>query len=221
GTDRPPLLIRVWLSQGNVLFALGRVEEGRSLWNAALAEADRAGEAELTAACRIYLARGDLLLAEGAGIPEQVIATVTEAMARLTADKLHRALALTVIGLAEKELRHWTEAEKALKAALDIHEKERYLELAAYDWYLIASVFSVSGQYDPALEALSRALALDRRAENSYGLGMDWLALGDVSLKAGRSDGAAAAYRRSAEIFRAVGLEKEAAEAGRRAAALP
>ncbi|MDR2630111.1 MAG: hypothetical protein LBC60_04230, partial [Spirochaetaceae bacterium] len=39
GTDRPPLLIRVWLSQGNVLFALGRVEEGRSLWNAALAEA--------------------------------------------------------------------------------------------------------------------------------------------------------------------------------------
>jgi tetratricopeptide (TPR) repeat protein len=76
----------------------------------------------------------------------------------------------------------------------------------------------VSGQYDSALEALSRALALDRRAENSYGLGMDWLALGDVYKKAARSDEAAAAYGRSAEIFDAIGLEREAAASRDRAA---
>ncbi|MDR2069324.1 MAG: tetratricopeptide repeat protein [Spirochaetaceae bacterium] len=215
-TDRPPLLIRVWLSQGNVLFSLGRVEAARALWDAALAESERAGEEELAAASRIYMARSSLILDGGAGTPEKVIAAVREDLARLKSDKLNSALGWTVIGIAEKELRHWAEAESALAKALDIHEKDRYLELAAYDWYLIASVRSVSGRYDSALEALSRALALDRRAENSYGLGMDWLALGEVYQKAARGDEALAAYRRSAEIFRAIGLEKEAAEAERR-----
>jgi tetratricopeptide (TPR) repeat protein len=217
-TDRPSLLIRVRLSQGNVLFSLGRIEEARALWNAALAEAERAGEGELAAASRIYMARGALILNEDGAAPEKVIAAVTEDLARLKSDKLNSALGWTVIGLAEKERRRWTEAEKALEKALVIHEQERYLELAAYDWYLIASVRSVSGRYDPALEALSQALALDRRAENSYGLGMDWLAMGDVYKKAARRDEALAAYRRSAEIFRAIDLEKEAAEAERRAA---
>jgi tetratricopeptide (TPR) repeat protein len=214
-TDRPPLLIRVGLSQGNVLFSLGRIEEARACWNDALAEAEQAGEEELAAAGRIYLARGALLLGEET--PEKVIAAVSGELTRLSRDKLNSALGWTVIGLAEKELRRWAEAENALTKALDIHEKDRYLELAAYDWYLIASVRSVSGRYDPALEALSQALALDRRAENSYGLGMDWLALGDVYQKAARGDEARAAYRRSAEIFRAIGLEKEAAEAEGRA----
>ncbi|MFP3090707.1 tetratricopeptide repeat protein [Treponema sp. TIM-1] len=216
-TDRPPLLIRVWLSQGNVLFSLGRIAEARALWDAALAEAERAGEGELAAASRIYMARSALILGEGGDTAEQVIKAVTEDLARLKSDKLNSALGWTVIGLAEKELRRWTEAENALTRALDIHEKDRYLELAAYDWYLIASVRSVSGRYDVALEALSQALALDRRAENSYGLGMDWLALGDVYQKAARGDEARAAYRRSAEIFRAIGREKEAVDAEGRA----
>jgi tetratricopeptide (TPR) repeat protein len=215
-TDRPPLLIRVWLSQGNVLFSLGRTEEARDLWNAARAEAERAGEGGLAAASRIYMARGALVLGEDP--PEKVIAAVSENLAGLKADNLNSALGWTVIGLAEKERRRWTEAENALEKARVIHEQERYLELAAYDWYLIASIRSVSGRYDPALEALSQALALDRRAENTYGLGMDWLAIGEVYKKAARNDEARAAYRRSAEIFRAINLEKEAAEAERRAA---
>jgi tetratricopeptide (TPR) repeat protein len=212
-TDRPPLLVRVWLAQGNVLFSLGRIEEARALWNAALAEAERAGEEELAAASRIYMARGALILGEDAAAPEKVIAAVTEDLARLKSDKLTGALGWTVIGLAEKERRRWTEAENALEKALVLHVEGRYLELAAYDWYLIASVRSVSGRYDPALEALSQALTLDRRAENTYGLGMDWLAIGEVYKKADRRDEAAAAYRRSAEIFRSINLEKEAAEA--------
>jgi tetratricopeptide (TPR) repeat protein len=217
-TDRPRLLIRVWLSQGNVLFSLGRVEEARALWNTALTEAERAGEGGLAAAARIYTARSRLILAENGGDPREIIDEVTRDLSLIKSDPLNSALGWTVIGLAEKERGRWTEAENALVKALDIHEKERYLELAAYDWYLIASVRSVAGQYGSALDALSQALSLDRRAENSYGLGMDWLALGDVYKKAARRDEAAAAYGRSAEIFRAIGLEKERAEAERRAA---
>jgi tetratricopeptide (TPR) repeat protein len=214
-TDRPPLLIRVWLSRGNVLLSLGRVEEAQALWGTALAEAEREGDRALIAACRIYQARGTLLLAgpRRAALAEEVKSRINGELDFLKGDPLNSALGWTVIGLAEQALGRWPEAEKALEKALDIHDKERYLELAAYDWYLIASVRSVSGQYGRALEALKAALAFDRRAENSHGLGMDWRALGDVYKKAGRLEESAAAYRRSADIFRSLGLEGDAEDA--------
>jgi tetratricopeptide (TPR) repeat protein len=214
-TDRPPLLIRVWLSRGNVLLSLGRVEDAQVLWETALAEAERAGHRGLIAACRIYQARALLLLAgpRGPDQAEEVKFRVNGELGFLKGDPLNTALGWTVIGMAEQSLGRWTEAERALERALDIHDKERYLELAAYDWYRIASVRSLSGQYEPALEALAQAMVFDRRAENSHGLGMDWRALGDVYAKAGRPEEAAAAYRRSADIFRAIGLEKNAEEA--------
>jgi tetratricopeptide (TPR) repeat protein len=84
------------------------------------------------------------------------------------------------------------------------------LEQSAYDWYLIASVFSVSGRYDDALAALKKALEFDRRAENGYGLGKDWLTIGDVYAKAGQQGQASAAYQRAAEIFRSGGFTADA-----------
>ncbi|MDR0452966.1 MAG: hypothetical protein LBH15_07985, partial [Treponema sp.] len=92
----------------------------------------------------------------------------------------------------------------------------RYPEQAAYDWYLIASARSVAGDYGAALEALEEALDCDRRAENSYGLGKDWLARGDVLSKAGRPAEAEAAWRRAAEIFASAGLDADAGIAARR-----
>jgi tetratricopeptide (TPR) repeat protein len=131
-------------------------------------------------------------------------------MNTLKSSRVYTALAWTVIGLAEKECRRYAEAEKALKNSLKIHEEERYLEQAAYDWYLIASVRSMAGNYAGAQAALREALGYDRRAENSHGLGMDWLAIGGVYAKTGEASLSAAAYRRAAEIFRSVGLEENA-----------
>jgi tetratricopeptide (TPR) repeat protein len=206
--DDPALLIRVELSRGNILSYLNRNGEAQTAWAAALSEADRAGEAELAAIGRIYIARSRLLAnPETAG---EVLTLVQKEMDSIKSDVLAVALAWTVTGLAEKNLGRWAEAEEALKKALDIHDRERYLELAAYDWYLIASVRSMAGQYDAALEALDAALGFDRRAENTYGLGMDWLALGDVQAKAENHPAAANAYRRSAAIFRSMNLEAEA-----------
>jgi tetratricopeptide (TPR) repeat protein len=71
----------------------------------------------------------------------------------------------------------------------------------------------VAGDYDAALDALDQALNYDRRAENSYGLGKDWLARGDVLSRAGRREDAADAWRRAAEIFASAGLDVEAASA--------
>jgi tetratricopeptide (TPR) repeat protein len=223
GADDSSLLVRSRLSRGNVFTHLGRGEDARTAYAAALEEAEAAGDRELAAICRIYIARSRLFaaLAEGGGAAQDaartLLAEIHQDIQAVKTDRIAAALGWIAAALAGKELRLWSDAEASLKKALDIHTEEQYLELAAYDWYLIASVRSVAGQYDSALAALNTALDFDRRAENTYGLGMDWMALGDVYKKAGDAANSARAYRRSAEIFRSGGFEKETVEAERRA----
>ncbi|MDR2393947.1 MAG: tetratricopeptide repeat protein, partial [Treponema sp.] len=207
-TDDPELLIREGITRGNILYALGHTAEAEAVWNRALAEAELVGAAELAGIVRIYKARS-LLLRDGA-TAARVKAQVNAELAALGSDKPALALSWTVIGLAEKELGRWSEAEGALQKALAIHEQDTYLEQAAYDWFLIASVRSMAGQYAGALEALGKAIGFDRRAENSYGLATDWRAQGDVYQKMGKSPEATEAYRRAAAIFRSIFLEAEA-----------
>jgi tetratricopeptide (TPR) repeat protein len=284
-TDDPLLRVRSALSMGNILFFLGMTADAQEAWQGALYEATIADNDELTAICRIYIARGRLLqiiwtrenaaaqtgagaapgaaasdptagpvgdpaaeaplpgaatgIAPGAvGIDEvigsptgnssrgmeaamefgDIRARITEELRHVRKDQLATALGYTVIGLAEKELRRFKEAETAFRRSLTIHTAENYLEQAAEDWYLIASVRSVSGNYAGALAALDEALILDRRAENSYGLGKDWMAMGEVYTRMGRGTEADAAYIRASQIFNSIGFTEDAREAGRRRA---
>ncbi|MDR1326015.1 MAG: tetratricopeptide repeat protein [Treponema sp.] len=206
--DDPSLLVRELLARGNVLYYQGDESGAALLWEDARAEAEHTGEIELAAMARIYQERGRLL--SGADAEEVRIAVIRE-LSVIRKDKLFIALGWTVIGLAEKENGHFVEAEAALKKSLDIHQQGNYLEAAGNDWYLIASVRSVAGDYDAAINALAFAIAFDRRAENPYGLGMDWRAAGDVYKKAGDRAAARNAYQRSLAIFKAISLEQEAA----------
>jgi tetratricopeptide (TPR) repeat protein len=209
--DDPGLRIRVALSRGNIFFYQGKREDAARQWAAAEAEAGASGDAEIAAAARIYVVRGRLLSASAEGRGAEAAASVkagaAQAMDRIKNDRLSIALGWTVIGLAEKESRRFNEAEAAVKKALEIHQKENYLEQAGYDWYLIASIRSVAGRFAEAGEALEEAIALDRRAENSWGLAMDWRALAEVYRKAGKDAQAEEASARSAEILRALGRE--------------
>jgi tetratricopeptide (TPR) repeat protein len=209
-SDDLSLRVRITLSRGNIFFYQGKREEAAHEWAAALTEAEKSGDSELGAIVRIYTARGRLLSAaqeEKGRVASAVAAEINTEIPRIKKDKLSVALGWTVIGLAEKENRRFGEAEESLRKALVIHEKGNYLEQAAYDWYVIASVRSVAGDYTGAVEALEAALALDRRAENSWGLAMDWRALGEVYRKAGMTDQAEAAAARSTEILQALGRE--------------
>ncbi|MDR2048111.1 MAG: hypothetical protein LBP69_01515 [Treponema sp.] len=207
-TDRPVLRVRVNISRGNVLFYMGRRQEAEEIWKAAQEEAEAAGDKALAAACRIYRQRSALSADSSAAW--EVFAAVQLELGEVKSDKLFTALAWTVIGLAEKELGLFENAEKSMRNALSIHEGGRYLEQAGYDWYLIASVRSVAENYQGALEALDAALGFDRRAENTFALGMDWTARGDVLRKMEKEDEAVAAWRRAAEIFRSLLLEEQA-----------
>jgi tetratricopeptide (TPR) repeat protein len=127
-------------------------------------------------------------------------------MGVVRSDQLSTAAGYVTLGMAEKQLRRWAEAENAVRQALAIHEKSLSLEDAAYDWFIIASIRSVAGNHNAALEALRMAISFDRRAENGFGLASSWQAMGDVFQKAGRPGDSESAYRRAAEIFRALGF---------------
>jgi tetratricopeptide (TPR) repeat protein len=213
-SDRPAPRIRVNLSRGNVLYSLGRTAEAEQIWRDAEAEADLAGEPVLAAAGRVYMARSRLM--SGRLEPGEALALVEGEQNNLKSDKLLAAMGWTVRGLAEKELGRYAGAEKSLRTALSTHEGGNYLEQAAYDWYIIASVRSVAGNYPGALEALNQSLALDRRAENSFGLAMDWAAMGDVYRKMSRKEEARDSWRRAARIFRAMDMESQAREMEKR-----
>jgi tetratricopeptide (TPR) repeat protein len=215
--DDSELIIRTALSRGDILSSLNRSAEAQAAFDGALGEAERIGNAELAAVSRIYSARSRL---RGGGNAVELRDQVRRELSLIKKEQTDLAMGWTVMGLMEKELGHWNDAENGIKNALDIHVKGKDLEKAAYDWYLIASVRSVSGEYQGALNALEEALGYDRRAENTYGLGTDWRAMGDVYKKAGKSPAADIAYRRSADIFRSINMEKEAAEVEGRIGAL-
>jgi tetratricopeptide (TPR) repeat protein len=121
-----------------------------------------------------------------------------------------------VRGLCLREIKSYTEAEDAIKRSLNIHEKGKYLEKAGYDWYLIASIRSLSGNTSGALEALESALEFDRRVENSWGLAADWRAMGVVYKKSGKTQEARESYLHAIEIFNALQNKDEVEETEKR-----
>jgi tetratricopeptide (TPR) repeat protein len=201
------------MSRGSILFSMGRHAEAFNVWYRAAAEGDASGEKVLAALARIYTIRARLVLlageADGADA-EELKEQLSMEMAAVRADSQASAAAYVTLGLAEKQMGRWAEAERALKQALAVHEKDLLLEEAGYDWFIIGSVRSMGGNYDGALEALRAAISFDRRAENGFGLASSWQAMGDVYQKAGRAEESHSAWRRASEIYRAIGLDDKA-----------
>ena len=220
-TDDPPLRVNAATSRGSILFSLGRYEEAFAAWENASVEGEASGLRLPAARARIYSIRARLVQlsnaypeggqaadAEAGRLREQVL----QELAVVRADTGAVAAGYLTLGMAEKQLRRWAEAENAAVRALGIYERSRLLEDAAYAWFIIASIRSVSGNHNAALEALRTAISFDRRAENGFGLASSWHAMGDVYRNAGRSGESQAAHRRAADIYRAIGLYDRAEE---------
>jgi len=209
-TDDPSLRLNTSISRGNFLFALGRRQEALAEWKSASDEGDASGEPVLAALARIYSIRASVLpdndTETGTANIDELKDQLSREMTTVKSNDNATAVGNITLGLAEKQLGHWAEAESAVEKALSYHEDGLFLEEAAYDWFLIASIRSMAGNYDTALEALKMAISFDRRAENGFGLASSWQATGDVLSKAGRGTEAQTAWRRAAEIYRAIGL---------------
>jgi tetratricopeptide (TPR) repeat protein len=214
--DDPSLIVRTSLSRGNVLFATDRADEAFAEWELAVAEAQRSNNGELLSASKIYLARGNLFSERASA--QSVLDEVNREAVNIKTLRQYIAFSWQVKGLALRALGRYNEAEDALKQSLAINEKDRYLENASYDWYTIASIRSLAGNTDGALEALNTSITIDRRIENSWGLAASWRATGDVYRKTGNAGQAAEAYRRARELYTAMGNDAEVSETERRMA---
>jgi len=208
------LIIRCGLSLGNVLFSLGHNDAAFSEWDNTIQLAQKHGDLELLSVSKIYYARGRLV--SGAAEAKTVLDEVNRESANIKKDKLYLAFSWQVKGLSCRALGSMQEAENAFKQSLSIHEKERYLDNASYDWYNIASIRSMSGNSQGALDALTAAIKLDRRVENSWALAANWRAMGDVYRKMGNNQEAKDAYLRAKEILNAMGRYGDAADIDKR-----
>ncbi len=221
-TDDADTRIRVLLATGNAWYSEGVLEEATRLWQEAKTEADREAITLLSAAATVHIARGSL----AEGHPEQNMplaereerartarAQIHAVLKDLQKDRLYTAFAWRVLALADKELGNTDAAVNEISESTGIHEAGQYLEDAAYDWYIKASIYSKAARYPEALNALEQALRFDRRAENAAGLGRDWMAVGTVLEKSGDPDGARSARVRARDIFRAAFLTVQAEEA--------
>ena len=208
-TDDPVLLIQTATARANFLFSLGRYDEAFQNWEAARDEGEIAGFPDLAILAQIYSARGRLMLLNNP--TEAAVLEIQDQIrfyiSSIRSDPQVQASGWLVMGMVEKELQHYSEAEAAARRSLDIHVRNRNLEDAAYDWYFIASIHSVAGRYDDALAALRNAINYDRRAENGYGLASSWEAMGEVYIRTGNYTEAARAFNRAADIYQAIGLE--------------
>jgi len=211
--DDPPLRLKTSMSRGNFLFALGRNADAFAEWESASGEGDASGEPVLAALARIYSIRAKIVLLDaetGTANAQELKDQLNREMTTVRSDSNATAVGNVTLGFAEKQMGRWVDAENAVKRALSYHESGTLLEDAAYDWFLIASIRSLAGNYDSSLEALRTAIRFDRRAENGFGLASSWQAMGDVLSKAGRGGEAASAWSRAAEIYRAIGLNNMA-----------
>jgi len=212
--DDLSLIIRTCMARGNVLHSLGRTNEAFAEWEQAVDNAVRLNDQELLSVSKIYLLRGNLITEKKT--PGEVLSEVTRESANIKKNKLYIAFSWQVIGLAHRALGAYKDAEAAFKKSLDIHAKDDYLDNAAYDWYIIASIRSLSGNTQGAVDALESSIVYDRRIENSWGIAASYRAMGDVYRKMGKQDEAREAYNRARTIYTAIGNEDEAAEMSKR-----
>lgn len=216
--DSVELRVLTKLSQGNLAFYQNNQEVATKMWQEAFEEAEDAHNDELSALSKIYQTRGILswgnpdnnINSPAANLKNQnskenallVIQIVSSEMANLKkSNQLYTAYAWMLLGFAKKQLGQWQQAVEHFKTSEKIHEDMLYLELAAYDWFAIASVHSVADNYEQAVNSINKAIEFDRRAENTYGLANDYLALSEIYKKSGQIELSQKALKRSKEIF--------------------
>lgn len=206
-------VVRSQIGRGSVYFANGEVNKARDIWSSsallAKTESFKVGES----AAKLFSLRSKL--AEGNSDKSEVIVPASEIIEEIkkltdevSGDFSFYTAGLQIQGLAYKEIglkdsSSFSKAISVLEKVADLHTSSNYFEDAAYDLYMLSSVFSRSGDNAKAVLTLQRALENDRKAENSWGLAADWLAIAKIQEKMKEMENAENSAKRSLEIARA------------------
>ena len=206
--DNTDGIVKSYNSIGRTYIAMGDLDQAERILGMALPIASAAGRERLfadttDAFAQLHLARGQ---------PEKAIAEIEKVLSvpagTLTAEQT--AVLQHDLGTAYKNTGNLSRARELFDTSLAVNTAAGSVEAAAADYYMIASVQSKQGDYAGADSNLQLALQMDKKMENSVGIGKDLYALGLVAAK--RKDDAAAYdyFKRSYLVFTSLGLTADA-----------
>lgn len=169
-------------TQGNTLEKQNFMEATENLLTQAETWAKQSNNKELLSLCSLYRIRFNLLFEKNLVI-STLIKQAEKNRTVLQKNPYNEGTLDFLIGDLYKGDKKYSMAEKYYKRALHSFEKSQNLSELALCWYHIGQVRSLGGNRKEALEAIKNAISYDRKAENSYGLGLDYYILGIILTK--------------------------------------
>ncbi len=172
---------------GTTYLAMGSLDKAEEVLVRARSLSRNAGAPLLTVSS---INLGELYLAKGSS--QQALDVLQEALGLPVASRTPAQTAVLYhdLGTAQRDLGDAAKALESYSFSLDANLKAKRTEMAAADYYMIASVHSREGRFDEAEKNASLALEMVKKIESSPGIAKDLYALGLISVK--RKDMAAA-----------------------------
>lgn len=140
-----------------------------------------ANAAVLSCVCQIYSVR--LALAQDKTAFGEYIATLTSLEKPLAKEVRYLAQLYRTKGDVYIRSGDYASARDFYQKAADMHTKNKILVEIGMDWYNVARSCSLGGRKKDAVSAIEQAIKYDRDAENTSGLGADYLAYAKILMK--------------------------------------
>ncbi len=191
---------------GRTHLALGRLDDAEREFADALRDGRPYGKPALIAQSlsnlgELYYTRSRLEEAESYLVEAERLAPANDAVWAVVAHNRG------VVSVARGDLKG---ATGYLLKAEQANERAKRWSVLGTNRYVLASVAYAQGLIEEALRWAEQALAADKTAENSLGIGADLEALGRLSRRAGLAEKAFEYYRRSFGLWLALGKDRDA-----------
>jgi tetratricopeptide (TPR) repeat protein len=214
-------VIRCTISVGQIYLATDRIDEAAGMFTRARERARGLSTAlfidSSVSLGELYLRKGDH--AQALEIFQEALVTPGSAAgAAGTSAKASPGGGLTPeqtgvlyhnIGAAYKAGGDLAKALEALNTSLRIDLDHKLTWEAAADYYMIASVYSKMEDYPAATRNAQAALDLDKKIENSPGIGQDLHAMGLIAGKQGDKAASYDYFQRSYLVFSTLGMKND------------
>ena len=135
----------------------------------------------LSAVCRIYAVR--LALSQEKTAYPEYLSTLTSLEKPLAKEANHLAQLYRTKGDVYMRSSNYGSARDYYQKAADVHTKNKVLGEIGMDWYNVARSCSLGDKKKDAVSAIEQAIKYDRDAENTSGLGSDYLAYAKILMK--------------------------------------
>ncbi len=153
--------------------------------------------AVLSGVCEIYSVR--LALSEGKSDYQGYISVLTSAEKVLSKETNYLAQLYRTKGDVYMRSGNYASARDFYQKSADMNTKNKVLGEIGMDWYNVARSCSLGGKKKDAINAIEQAIKYDRDAENTSGLGADYLAYAKILMKGNPSEDEKSLARKFAE----------------------